>query len=196
MRPPIASPHGESLPNPPLTKYIEWNAERDCFVLRYRSSFLGRLRGELHLGMRSIHRSPWLIFTMPVALPIVIVFLAFASVAQRFKRPSEFSVFAWGIEYTATEADYRTEWKNISEIFVHNEDFFVELKLSSGSAYCLPRENFAGLAESSHLQNIAKLLREQRGANWDLIVQQFNTNNSHLHTESSPLTNKPKPRNL
>ena len=175
MRPPIASPHGESYPNRksssgvPLTKKVEWNAERDCFVLRYRISFWGRLRGETYLGIQL----PWLIPFIPLNLPIVAFSLIIAIFAQRYKQPHEFSVFSWGIEYTATEATYRTEWKNVGKILIHNEDFFVMLEPFTRGSYCLPRENFMDAMQASCLQNIAESLQAQNGANWEMIRDEF-----------------------
>ena len=171
MKPPTASPHEETKPIAPLTKCVEWNAERQCFVLRYRFSFQSRIRGELHLGTRSL----WAMLNIPIGLPIVAFSLIIATLAQRYKKPAEFSVFEWGIEYTATEAAYRTTWENLSQAFVHQDDFFVMLKSFLGGGYCLPRESFASPTEALLLLEIIELLKTHNGANWEAVKKQSQT---------------------
>ena len=171
MKPPIASPHVEERPIAPITKRIEWDDERECFVLRYRFSFRGRMRGEMHLGMQSL----WTMLNIPLGAPIVAFSLIIATLAQRYKKPAEFSIFEWGIEYTATEAAYRTSWKNLGQPFVHKEDFFVLLQSFLGGGYCLPRESFADESEALRLLQMIELLKARNGANWEAVKSQFQT---------------------
>lgn len=169
MKPPIASPHAEHKPFVPVTGRLQWDKERECFTLHYCVSLWGRLRGEWHIVTQSL----WMIWILPMHLPIVALSIVIAAFVQRHKRPSEFSVFAWGIEYHSIEAAYRTEWKDVGEASVHDADFFVLLKRLMEGHYCLPRENFADEEETRRLLEIIQLLKSRNGANWEAVKSQF-----------------------
>ena len=121
MRPLIASPHEVARPAAPLTKRIEWDAERECFVFRYTSPFWGRLRCEIDMGLCT----PTWFFAVTLFLPITALVLAVTHLAEKTGCPKESRVFAWGIEGDASEMTIKCKWKNIKKTRIYRGDLFV-----------------------------------------------------------------------
>ena len=176
MKPPIASPHEEDKPVAPVTRRVEWDEERERFVFRYSSGFRGRLRCEVYFGLRT----PSAFLGVTLGLPLCVLLLALAELVQRYKKPNEFSVFAWGIEDAATETSYRTEWEKVKRVSVHKGDFFMRRASFSMPGCYLCRENFADENEALRLQQITELLQSQNGANWEAVKHQFQSEQGGL----------------
>ena len=171
MQPPIASPFEEPLPPATLSRRIEWNAARQCLVLRYKSPFAGRLRCEIYGGLRE----PATFLGATVLLPLTVLLLGMATLAQRSTPPGAFSIFPQGFEDVSGTMTLATPWQGVKSAFVHGGDLFVRRHSLAQPASYLPRENFVDAAESARLLDILESLRAHDGANWEEIAQQFRT---------------------
>lgn len=171
MQPPIASPFEPARPDLPVTKRVEWDAERECFVLRYKSPFRGRLRCEIYAGLRN----PLGFLGVTVGLPVLALLLAATTKAQDIKSPSQLSVYRWGIEDAAIGMIFKTEWSQLKRAFVRQDDFFIR-RAPVLIPYCyFCREDFADQNEAARLCELVESLRAQNGANWEEVVRQFRT---------------------
>ena len=176
MKPPIASPHEESRPVVLITRRIEWDEKRECFVFRYTSPFWGRLRCEIHTGLRT----PTFFFAVTLFMPITALVLAVTHLAEKTGCPKESRVFAWGIEGDASEMTIKCNWKNIKKTRIYRGDLFVWRRAFLMPSGYLCRENFADEAESQRLLQIIQLLQSQNGANWEAVKHQFQSEEGGL----------------
>ena len=168
MHPPIASPFEEK-PQPndaPLSGRIEWNAARECLVVRYTSTFRGRLRCEIYTGLRT----PAAFLGVTLLLPLTVLLLAILWAAQRSKQHSQFSVFPQGWE-DVSNMNILSRWAQTKRVFTHQGDFHIKREGTPPGVY-LCRESFAP-GEAQRLEQIVESLRQSEGANWDEIARAF-----------------------
>ena len=167
MKPPIAPPFGDE--KFLLCKRVEWNAERECFLLRYAPPMWGVLRCESYGIVR--HQFSFLLFTL--LLPLTLLLVLCLNIRQQFAKPGELSIFEWGFEDDHHGLLIKTEWQHITGILVRNDDVVIQRITPHTSDYYMCRECLINESESHRLQRLSESLWLENGANWGEIQRQF-----------------------
>lgn len=169
-KPPIPSPFGDESPAITLSRRVEWDFERECFVLRFINQAGSFLRCELFTGMR---RKRVLLMWL-LGWPLMLLTAAITMLADRSRaKPEELLIFAWGVETFALGNSFQTHWEEITRVSLHRDDVYIDRTSAHLSNYYLCRENFADDAERTRFLGIMESLRAGNGANWEAVVRHF-----------------------
>ena len=154
-----------------VTGCVEWDDVQGCFVMRYSSTIVGRLRCEFQYGRHNFYN----LVGITLFLPLTLLFLLLADLLRSEKHPSAFCIFPWGIRDVTPEMAGEILWSGFNGVHNYAGDILVLRRPFYRSGTYIPSENFKDMEESRKLEELLRVLSASDGAEWANICARWQT---------------------
>ena len=163
MQPPIASPFGDSPPDP-ITRRLEWDEQKGCFKFVFVSQLKPRFRCEWMCA-----RHNW--FSMIGFFnPIFPLLMWLSQIAKSERAPDRWEIYSWGVRENYDVRTTEMRWSEIRRILQRDGDLFL-MRVFYKSSFYLTREDFFDEEEGRRVEALVRALRE--GQDWEEVKRQF-----------------------
>lgn len=166
---PLPSPFDDSSQHPVITRRLEWDEEKGCFVFYFLSGLKARLRCEWVNGLRNPYAMLGVLM-FPVFLPLMLLTQA----GKSKQRPDKWEIYPWGVIENYDVRTSQMRWFEIRRVIQRNGDLFL-VRAFYQSGFYLTREDFCSNQECDRMEQLIRLLHESQGQDWEEAKQRFKT---------------------